>query len=62
MTTGMTPSRFIALAAAAALALGAFPAAGAAAARDAIEDDYPRALAAAKERSVPLLVDAWAPW
>lgn len=52
----------MALAAAAVLALGAFPAAASAAAREAIEDDYPRALAAAKERSVPILVDAWAPW
>jgi hypothetical protein len=58
MRTEMTPARSIALAAAAVLALGALPAA----ARDAIEDDYPRALAAAKERKVPILVDAWAPW
>ncbi|HEY6003815.1 MAG TPA: hypothetical protein VIV57_13130 [Anaeromyxobacter sp.] len=57
----MTPPRSIALAAAAVLALGAFPA-SAAGPRDSIEDDYPRALAAAKERSVPILVDAWAPW
>ena len=27
-----------------------------------IEDDYPRALAEARERHVPLFVDAWAPW
>ncbi len=27
-----------------------------------IEDDWPRALAEAKQRSVPLFVDAWAPW
>jgi thiol-disulfide isomerase/thioredoxin len=27
-----------------------------------IEDDYPRALAEAKKRGVPLFVDAWAPW
>jgi hypothetical protein len=59
----MTAPRSIALAAAAFLALGAFPAAAArAGSRDAIEDDYGRALAAAKERSVPILVDAWAPW
>jgi hypothetical protein len=60
----MTVPRPIALAAATVLVLGAFPwaAAGAAPAREAIEDDYPRALAAAKERSVPILVDAWAPW
>jgi hypothetical protein len=57
----MTPARSIALAAAAVLALGVFPAA-AHGAMDAIEDDYPRALAAAKERKVPIVVDAWAPW
>jgi hypothetical protein len=28
----------------------------------AIQDDYPRALADARARSVPLLVDVWAPW
>jgi peptide deformylase len=27
-----------------------------------VEDDYPRALAAARQRNVPLFVDAWAPW
>ena len=27
-----------------------------------IENDYPRALAQAKQRHVPLFVDAWAPW
>jgi len=27
-----------------------------------IEDDYPRALAEAKARQVPLFVDGWAPW
>ena len=27
-----------------------------------IEDDYPRALAEARARAVPLFVDAWAPW
>jgi protein-disulfide isomerase len=27
-----------------------------------IEDDYPRALAEARRRNVPLFVDAWAPW
>ncbi len=27
-----------------------------------IEDDYPKALALAKERNVPLFADAWAPW
>jgi hypothetical protein len=57
----MTAPRSIAFTAAAVLALGAFPA-SAAGPREAIEDDYPRALAAAKERKVPILVDAWAPW
>lgn len=27
-----------------------------------IEDDYPRALAEARSRKVPLFVEAWAPW
>jgi thioredoxin-like negative regulator of GroEL len=27
-----------------------------------VENDYPRALAEAKERKLPLFVDAWAPW
>lgn len=27
-----------------------------------IEDDYPRAVAEAKRRGVPLFVEAWAPW
>lgn len=27
-----------------------------------VEDDYPGALAAARQRNVPLFVDAWAPW
>jgi hypothetical protein len=60
----MTAPRSIALAAAAVLALGAFPGApaSAAGADERVEDDYPRALAAAKERKVPILVDAWAPW
>jgi hypothetical protein len=44
---------------AAALALGAGPAA---AAPHAIEDDYPGALAEAKRLGVPLVVDVWAPW
>ncbi len=45
----------------AALAL-AFATAGAAAPSHRIEDDYPRALALARERGVPILVDVWAPW
>ncbi len=27
-----------------------------------IEDDWPRALAEAKARDLPIFVDAWAPW
>lgn len=27
-----------------------------------IEDDYPRALAEARTRKLPLFVDSWAPW
>jgi len=27
-----------------------------------IEDDWPRAAAEAREREVPLFVEAWAPW
>ncbi len=30
--------------------------------RSAIEDDWARALAAAKARRVPIVVDVWAPW
>jgi hypothetical protein len=57
MTSRMPPLR----AALVALAVGiAGPAAGAG--RDVIEDDWPRALAVAKERGVPILVDVWAPW
>jgi hypothetical protein len=47
------------------LALGCAASAPRSAAPDAvpfIEDDYPRALALAKERHVPLFVDGWAPW
>jgi hypothetical protein len=27
-----------------------------------VSDDYPRALADARARGVPLVVDVWAPW
>ena len=27
-----------------------------------IEDDYPRALAEARSRKLPLFIEAWAPW
>ncbi|MFT3914043.1 MAG: hypothetical protein QM704_07985 [Anaeromyxobacteraceae bacterium] len=30
--------------------------------KSSIEDDYPAALAAAKARNVPIVVDVWAPW
>jgi hypothetical protein len=59
MTSRMPLRKALGPIAAAALAVAALPAAAGAAA---IDDDYPRALAAAKERSVPILVDAWAPW
>jgi hypothetical protein len=42
-----------------ALALAAAPAAGGPAF---VEDDYARALADARARGVPLVVDVWAPW
>ena len=27
-----------------------------------IEDDYPRALAEARSKKIPIFVEAWAPW
>jgi hypothetical protein len=27
-----------------------------------IEDDYPRAVAEARQRGAPVVVDVWAPW
>jgi len=27
-----------------------------------IDDDYPRAVALAKQRQVPIFVESWAPW
>ena len=56
----LSTGRALLLAAGLAAAAGAHPAA--AAARDAIEDDWPRALAEAKRLGVPILVDVWAPW
>ena len=47
---------------AAALALAVVAPPAEAARRTTIEDDYPRALAEARRRGVPLLVDVWAPW
>ena len=44
-----------------ALALVSLPAL-AAPRQEPISDDYPRALADARARNVPLLVDIWAPW
>jgi len=40
----------------------AAPLLAAAAGPEWISDDYPRALAEARARKVPILVDAWAPW
>jgi hypothetical protein len=54
-----------ALAAALAVAPPGSPAtagAAAAAALPFVSDDYGRALAEARTRGVPLVVDAWAPW
>jgi hypothetical protein len=50
------PARALGAVAAAVLA------ASAGAAPAPIEDDYPRALAEARRRGVPILVDVWAPW
>jgi thiol-disulfide isomerase/thioredoxin len=44
------------------LLLASLAAAPAAPAPDELADDYPAALARARERKVPLLVDVWAPW
>ena len=38
------------------------PIAGAAEVLPFVEDDYPKALASAKSKHVPLFVEAWAPW
>lgn len=62
MSAAMTRSRALAVAAAALVGLGALPGTAAAAGAGTIEDDYPAALAAAKARGVPILVDVWAPW
>ena len=45
-----------------AAALVALPLAAGAAGPTWISDDWPRALAEAKARKVPIFVDAWAPW
>ncbi|HEX9398569.1 MAG TPA: hypothetical protein VF912_00565 [Anaeromyxobacter sp.] len=53
----------LALAAALVLAAPRTPhAAPARGGRSAVEDDWARALGAAKARGVPILVDVWAPW
>jgi hypothetical protein len=43
-------------------ALLAAPALASAAGPGWISDDWPRALAEARARQVPIFVDAWAPW
>jgi hypothetical protein len=45
-----------------ALALAVAAPAAAAGSLPFVEDDYPRALADARARNVPLVVDVWAPW
>jgi hypothetical protein len=45
-----------------AIALALVPALAAAAGPGWISDDWPKALAEAKARQVPVFVDAWAPW
>jgi len=59
---GASRHRARAALAVAALALGAGPAPARAAGPGWISDDYPRALAEARARQVPIFVDAWAPW
>jgi hypothetical protein len=53
----MQPLRSLLLA-----ALLAAPALAGAAGPDWIADDWPKALAEAKARKVPIFVDTWAPW
>ena len=54
LTSGMRPlAAALALATAAPAVAGGLPF---------VSDDYPRALAAARQRGVPLVVDVWAPW
>jgi hypothetical protein len=53
----MQPLRSLLLA-----ALVAAPARAGAAGPGWISDDWPKALAEAKARKVPVFVDAWAPW
>jgi hypothetical protein len=45
-----------------ALALAAAPSAQVSSGPPFVPDDYPRALADARARSVPLVIDVWAPW
>ncbi|HVP69638.1 MAG TPA: hypothetical protein VMT17_20475 [Anaeromyxobacteraceae bacterium] len=45
-----------------AASLAAIPVLAAGAGPGWVADDYPKALAEAKARQVPLFVDAWAPW
>jgi hypothetical protein len=50
------------LAAAASLSVIAAPAAAAPGPLPFVEDDWPRALAEARRRDLPIFVDVWAPW
>jgi len=50
------------LAGAAAVASAAAPAPAAKSVLPWIEDDYPKALAEAKAKKVPIFAEAWAPW
>ncbi len=45
-----------------AAALAASPAPAGKPALPFIEDDYPRALAEARAKKLPIFVEAWAPW
>lgn len=58
----LTLAAALALTACATSAPAARPAAEAREALPFIENDYPTALADARQRKVPIFVDGWAPW